>query len=151
MSTVPDPLKYLFIATFEDGTKIIQTPDDRASDYDPEAEHNASAFRDVVAMSKLSKLLWFGLFMADDPDHNPFAAVRLDDGMFELNGWTFQAHPQNLDLSDKELEVVFFREVRKDKVMSRDKTQQEIRHYVNRYIIGWQIKGENFTQTVCIA
>lgn len=148
MSTVNQELKYLWSAIFQDGTQIDQPADDRYSKHDDKAEGNPSAFRDVLDKQKESKLVLFGL--ADAITKDLVIAVNLTNGQFITESITFDAHPQNLDLSDKELQVVFHREVRRDTTMDENWEEKDENHYINRYFVGWQIVGENTVQTIAV-
>lgn len=149
MSTVAKDFKYLWSAVFEDGTVINQPEDDLYSKADPKSENNPSAFRDVLDKQKEAKLVFFYLARQDlVPEVN--IGVDLVTGQFEANGIRFDAHEQNLDLSTKELQIVFHREVRKDTIMGSNWEEQGVNHYINRYFIGWQIVGENTVQTIAV-
>lgn len=149
MSTVAQDFKYLWTAIFRDGTEITQPEDDHYSKHDDSVENNPSAFRDVLDKQKESKLVAFYLENVVTADR---IGVDLESGQFGINSIAFEAQPQNLDLSSKELEIVFFREVRKDTVMGvADWEEKRVDHYINRYFIGWQVKGENIIQTVALS
>lgn len=149
MSTVENAeLKYLWTATFEDGTEIVEPADDRYSKL-AEGEDGPSAFRDVLDKQEQSKLVTFHLTNVETGDK---IGVDLETGQFAINGVAFDAHEQNLDAAHKELQIVFHREVREDTVARQtDLSTVSKTHYINRYFIGWQVKGENITQTVAVS
>lgn len=148
MSTTNQELKYLWTAFFEDGTIIKQPENDQYSKHDPSAEGNPSAFRDVLDKEEESPLV---MFLLASPENNSIIGVDLRTGRFTINNVEFDAHDQNLDLSNKELKIVFFREVRRDTIMGvADWKEKEVEHYINRYFIGWQIVGEGIAQTVAV-
>lgn len=111
MSTVQHPLQYLWSAYFTDGQTIHQPSDDRYSKHDPDAEHNPSAFRDFLDKSETVAPLWFKLYrpMSDPID---FIHLRLDNGLFWINGTFFKLHDQNVHPTD--LKVIFYREVKQE-------------------------------------
>lgn len=149
MSTVSGTLKYLWSALFEDGTQIDEPADDRYSKHDDTAEGNPSAFRDVLDKEEESKLVAFWLTNVETGDK---IGVDLTTGQFAINGVPFDAHGQLVDLSNKELKVVFHREVRKDTVVSATTLEeQDVHHYINRYFIGFQVVGESTVQTVAVS
>ena len=78
-------LKYLWEATFKDGTMISQPPDERYSKHDDTAEHNPSAFRDILDHQEVSPLEFFALVGQD----RQLYAVCLETGEFFVNGTTF--------------------------------------------------------------
>lgn len=139
MSTVKGPLKYLWTAVFDDGVEIKQPKNDHYSKHDKKAEGNPSAFLDVIDKQEKAKLLVFYLENVETGDK---IGVDLETGQFAINGIAFDAHEQNLDVTDKELEIVYFREVRIDTEMAvMGWTEAGKKHYINRYFIGWQVKG----------
>lgn len=148
MSTVKGPLRYLWTAVFDDGTELKQPKNDHYSKHDKEAETNPSAFRYIVDKQKKAKLLVFYLENVETGDK---IGVDLETGQFAINGIAFYAHEQNLDVTDKELEIIYFREVRIDTEMAvMGWTEAGKKHYINRYFIGWQVKGKNIKQTVAV-
>lgn len=146
MSTINQPLKYLWIAYFQDGSIIEQPENDTYSKPWPD-ENKPSAFRDVVDKEKESKLIMFILRNVETGDQ---VGVDLETGVFAINGVPFEAQTQNLEVIGKELQIVFFREVRREQRVGLNLEPTEEKAYVNRYFIGWQIKGEDVTQTVAL-
>ena len=65
MSTVKQPLEYLWTAIFTDGHIINQPEDDRYSRYDENLEHNKSAFQDILDYQEKSRLYLFVLHNND--------------------------------------------------------------------------------------
>ncbi len=96
-------LKYLWEATFKDGTMISQPPDDRYSKHDDTAEHNPSAFRDLLDHQETSELEFFALVGQD----RQIYAVSLDTGEFFVNGTTFMLDQPLEELKDRKL--IYFR------------------------------------------
>lgn len=95
--------KYHFEATFKDGTMISQPADDRYSKHDDKAEHNPSAFRDVLDHMEVSPLEFFALVGQD----RQIFAVSLDTGEFYVNGTTFMLDQPLEELTDRKL--IYFR------------------------------------------
>ena len=96
-------LKYLWEATFKDGTMISQPSDDRYSKHDDTAEHNPSAFRDLLDHQEVSPLEFFALVGQD----RQIYAVSLDTGEFFVNGTTFMLDQPLEELKDRKL--IYFR------------------------------------------
>lgn len=148
MSTVAGKLAYLWTANFEDGTEIVEPANDHYSKHDPKAEANPSAFRDVLDYEKNSKLLTFHLTSVATGDN---IGVDLETGIFAINGVAFEAHPQNMDLRGRELQLIFFREIRKEMHIGNNTgATKGTDHYINRYFIGWQVKGSSVQQTIAV-
>jgi hypothetical protein len=98
------PLKYLFVATFEDGSTIEQTPDDKSA-IDPEKR---SQFFDVLRYGETSPIVRFELFenVGEFSSKPPMRyAVDLRDGHFELCDVPFQMHEEPVS----DLRLIFFR------------------------------------------
>lgn len=119
-------LSYLFVAEFEDGTTITQTPEDKS-----ELEDNRSAFYDVL--QRKDQLNRFHL-----TDGNTWFTVDMRDGLFEINGVPFAAHNQFMDVSQYELNLVYFRETRRYYGHIPEGFPQQ---HVNRFFIGWWFKA----------
>lgn len=118
-------LKYLFTAHFEDGSSIVQTPEDK-SIIEPETR---SAFYDVV--NHHSRVEWFEL---QDETGNR-VAVDLIDGHFEVNGNSFWIGEEPSSNDTKEL--VFYRRHRQHFTLGLDEVAHEIRYYV-----GWKTEDK---------
>lgn len=131
MSTVNEPLKYLFIAEYDDGTIFVQPEHDRTRDHNPKAEHNKSAYYDIDH----DKLIRFALVPNTGKIEAPVIVVDLRDGHYEVGGVPFVAAEQNF-VATKKLELVFFREVQLQKG-EEDGVPFE-RHFINRYFVGWK-------------
>lgn len=95
--------KYLWEATFEDGRIITQPEDDRYSKHVDGAEHNFSAFRDVIDHMEKSPLEFFALVGRD----RQVFAVSLKSGEFFVNGTTFMLDQPLEELKDRK--IVYFR------------------------------------------
>lgn len=136
-------LNYLFVAEFADGEIIQQTPEDQSL-----IEPTKSAFYDVLEKSKTIKLQRFHLAN----EHNIYT-VDLRDGSFEVNGLSFEAHDQYLEI-EQPLRLIYFRENHVLSAVDSNSNDKitPYKHYVNRYFIGWQFTkdGKNYQQTIAI-
>lgn len=114
-------LTKLWSAYFEDGTKLEQTGEDRSKDYVEGAEHNKSAFSDVLAYP--SEIVSFSL-----------GGVTLDllDGMFLVRGVWFSI--ELVPLKDRKL--IYYRETERDMI---DGVWQDA--VIKRYAIGYEGKN----------
>lgn len=150
-----EPLQWLFIAFFKDGSTINQTPLDRSYRHDENKEANPSAFTDVLEREE--DLVAFELHHIDG---DKIASVYLDTGLFAVNGVPLQLHEQNFEPENHALKLVYFRENRIDRVingvvnedMSVSQEDAGIRHYVNRYFIGWttEVNGKEKQVTLAV-
>lgn len=91
--------KYHFEATFEDGHTIIQPADDRYSKHVDGAEHNFTAFTDVLEYMEKSPLEIFALVGQD----RQVFAVGMKTGEFFVNGTTFMLDQPLEELKDRKL------------------------------------------------
>lgn len=144
---VPDYLRYLFVAEFEDGSQYAQTPEDAS-----QLVEGKSAFYDVLYYTgqledsqppEVKQLVRFHL-----TDRLNWYTVDLRDGKFEVNGMAFDAHPQFF-VPNQPLTLIYFRETRAE----RDADGAE-RQYVNRYFLGWWClgaDGNKVEQTIAIS
>jgi len=98
--------KYLWEATFNDEHMISQPADDRYSKHDDKAEHNPSAFRDLLDYQETSPLQTFALVGQD----RQIYAVSLKTGQFFINGTTFMLDQPLEELTDRKL--IFYRTMR---------------------------------------
>ena len=107
MSTSPDSLKYLWTGYFLDGKILEQPRDDKYSKHDDDAEHNPSAFRDLLDYMETSDLIYF------DINDGTFAyGVDLPTGRFGINGTWFSIEEQYEPLTDRKL--VYYRAMKQD-------------------------------------
>lgn len=105
-------LNYHFVAEFDDGSVIEQTPDD-ISVLDPKK----SEFYDVLQAKKTLK--WFSL--VGDRTYS----LDLETGTFEINGSAFIVGDQ-IDTKDS-LELIYYKQVRRHQNITVDtKTGQEL-------------------------
>lgn len=134
------PLKYLFQATYKDGTIYKQNLEDK-SITEPETR---SCFYDV----NIDEVQTFFLF---NDDHT--YSVNLEDGHFEVDGVPFfmhEAHVKELEngrkifMELKDFRLIFYRQHTHNFNAS---TQQEISHEIV-YRFGWQctVDGKNYQQ-----
>lgn len=128
MSTTSQALKYLWTAVFDDSHFIVQPADDRYSGHDEEAEHNPSAFRDLLDYQKQGHRLTvfeLGNYEIDLVNGDFYVNDRLGAiGKFSL---------EEVPLEDRKL--IYFREMRQEWI---DGVPQE--PYVNRYCVGYEGK-----------
>jgi hypothetical protein len=135
-------LKYLFECHFNDGTRLLQTPED-VSSIDP----TRSAFYDVV--QRLDDVDAFVLY---EPGPNIVPNVNLivdlKTGLFSLNGVPFLAsNPSETIPPDSKFRLVYFR--RHTHITNGD--GEQISHDTE-YHLGWQttVDGKNYQQTIAI-
>lgn len=95
--------KYLWEATFKDGHIIRQPIDDRYSKHVEGAEHNFTAFKDVLEYQETSPLEFFALVGHDRQVY----AVSLDTGEFFVNGTTFRLEEPLDELDNRQ--IIFHR------------------------------------------
>lgn len=133
------PLKYLFTATFEDGTIIAQPAND-ASVLNPQKR---SAYYDVEETRKTKKLVRFELRCIESGPARIFA-VDMTDGHFEVNGVVFFMHG---DEQLGELRPVFFRRHTHTFTHGGAETSHSM-----SYNLGWQcdIAGKEHTKVLKI-
>lgn len=112
-------LKYLFQATYKDGSTYTQNPED-VSVSDP----LKSCFFDI----KQDELRSFFVF---NDDHT--YSVNLEDGHFEVDGVPFFMHE---DRSLTDFRLIFWRQHTHDFLVGREKEEQT-RHEIV-YRMGWQ-------------
>lgn len=151
------PLKYLFTATFEDGTVLVQTLEDK-SILDPEKRNT---WYDLLQMQKTKKLT---AFVLKGEGHE--YGVDLRDGHFEIDSVPFWMHevenkdidpmdaPNGVQLSN--FRIVFFMTNRRSFTAvvgpagMSPATQSE---HTRVFRFGWQAtdaKGKNYQQIMQI-
>lgn len=129
------PLKYLFTATYEDGSQLRQLPDD-VSTRDPKR----SAYYDIDH----DKLVSFALVGHEPATHY---LVDLRDGHFEVNGVPFRMHEEpNLTV----FRLIFFRQ-HTHHMRVGPAANEELAHQIV-YRMGWQctVDGKNYQQIMQI-
>lgn len=107
--------KYLWTAYFSDGKVIEQPQDDRYSKHDDSAEHNPSAFRDILDHQELEdvELIYFDL------NDGSFAyGIDLPSGRFGINGTWFSLEQHDAPLTDRKL--IYYRGVKVDHRIGSD-------------------------------
>lgn len=133
MSTVNTKLKYLWSAYFEDGAILHQNKEDKYSKHVEGAEHNPSAFRDILDYQEKSPLSQFCL---NEVQGDAYYSVYLRDGVF---GASLDHAPAEFSLEDTPLidrKLIFFRQVQQNWING---VAQEPR--VARYCIGYEGKN----------
>ncbi len=131
---MPAPLKYLFIAEYNDGTQFYQMPDDTSK-----TRAGGSAFTDV----EQDRLVLFRLYSVEDDGENVYE-VDLRDGAFRVNGARFFAHPDGLFEPGQHFDLLFFRKHREELEFKTSEgyitgiAQKKEAPLV--YIIGWKTK-----------
>ena len=134
MSTVSEPLKYVFTGYFDDGKVLEQPADDRYSKHDDNAEHNKTAFTDLIEYQKRAKLIYF-----DINDGTFVYGIDLPSGRFGINGTWFSIEEQGEPLADRK--VVYFREVEKKSEIFPDGTVVEGEPEITAYYFGYEGKN----------
>lgn len=151
-------LRYLFTATFQDGTTIEQTPEDVSKFSPPVKDENGelkgkSRFFDVLEYEKESPLVQFSLKEVSRLGVL-FNQVDLDltTGIFTVNGLQVNIAEQ-LFIPQAPLRLIYVREthIQQDVSQKTGKMVDE-RFYVNRFLIGWQTlwKNQNYQCTIAI-
>lgn len=130
MSTSIEPLKYLWTAYFADNHVVQQSPDDKYSKHDENAEHNPSAFRDVIDHLEVSPVRLFALSYGEI-----LYGVLLETGIFIANGAEFSIEDQDEPLTDRKL--IYFREMKKNYVMGGEDQDP----FVSAYYFGYEGKN----------
>lgn len=150
MSTVnleTTPLKYRWTAYFDDGTVLKQPEDDRYSKHVDGAEHNPSAFRDILDHEKIAKLIYFDL------NDGTFAyGVDLPSGRFGINGTWFGLEPE--DAPETKRKLIYYRVVDRDKVINFDTDEEQDKEpVIQAYCFGYEYKdahGKNVQKVIQI-
>lgn len=148
MSTVNDPLKYLWLAEFDDGHTISQPPDDKYPGFDPEADHNPSAFRLISDYLPNSPLKSFCVF--NPMDGVSIAKVYLKTGMFKVRGSKHSFRLCSLD-EPRNPDLIFYRIVRQDRVITPviengvlvDSKTEDKAPEIKGYALGWKDHGKS--------
>jgi hypothetical protein len=131
-------LKYLFEATFNDGSTITQTEAD-VSPNDP----RKSAFFDVL--NRLDDVVLFRILSS-----TATASVDLATGVFDVNGVTLQAQDPTRQIpADAKRRLIYFRNVRQNLHITNDGKTQSTEM---SFHIGFQatVNGENVQQTIAL-
>lgn len=118
--------KYMFEATFTDGHKITQHPEDRYSKHEEGADHNFSSFTDVLDYLKHTPLQFFALL----GQNGEIYAVSLETGEFFVNGTTIYLDQPLEELENRKL--IYFRTNRMN--------MQTHDHYVHAFNLGYEGK-----------
>lgn len=139
-----------FEADFSDGTTYIQGIKDESIDTE-----GKNAFFDIL--QRMDQVIRFHIIK----DTGDRYTVDLRDGHFEINGCPFDAHEQYFDTRGKTLQLIYFKEMRRDDTVTGT-VQEDLSikqattpgvPYVNRYFIGWQTNkpnGDSVQQTIAV-
>lgn len=141
-------LKYLFVAVFEDGTIIRQTPDDRSS-IDPEKR---SQFYDVLQANK--RIVKFSLVGEGNK-----IGVDLITGIFNINGIDVLLESDKLPTIPEQFDLIFYRQRTEHFNITYDKPSQKVLSVAQNndnfceYFIGWKctINGKEYKQKLAVA
>lgn len=148
-ATTPE-LHWLFSAHFDDGSVIVQDPEDRVSTPEGiELKHNGSSMTDVVAAQESGrKLICFELHHTERDEH---LTVDLTTGAFVLNGTPFELHDPGQPV-DTPPALFFEREVQVHRVLSlQDGSEVGRQHFINRYHLGWTTTVDGAAKRVTVA
>lgn len=132
MSDIPNT--HSFVATFEDGTQIFQTDEDKS-----EHVEGKNCYFDVLEYQKKSRLLCFVL---NGPDHD--YAVDLIDGHFEIDAVRFYMHRPDL-YPYEGFELVYSRTCQRH---FESGSMREIGAEVKAYTLGWKTGDEQRVMVV---
>jgi hypothetical protein len=132
MSTVKQPLKYLWTAIFEDGHIIAQPEDDRYTKHDDTADHNPSAFRDILDYQDKSPLEHF--LLVPPEDDTQLVSLDLTTGEFSLGGFPFKLNCE----TSVDRKLIYFRNIAQDYI---DGVAQD--PYVESYNVGFEYKNKD--------
>lgn len=110
-----------FEATFKDGTTYVEREDDTSED-----TKNKNSFYDVLKRIKDVK----SFSIVGDNTYS----VNLIDGHFEVDGVPFIIHDQFFEVTEGNIELVYWKEMRQE----FNQELETIHRYVNRYFIGWK-------------
>ena len=129
MSTVKDPLDFLWTAYLDNEEVIEQPEDDHYSKHDESAEWNPSAFRDV--QDRIDQGVKVDLFVlaGDGVIHT----VDLVHGRFTVDGTELELGDETDRATDRKL--IYYRTVEKDWI---DGVEQEAR--IVAYSFGYEYK-----------
>lgn len=130
MASIPQQMKYLFAAYFEDGTIIEQTQEDKS-----EHKEGKSAFTDVWDKSQDVPLIQFSLRGRDSEGNQYIAAIDFESGYFYVNGVEFKL--EDAPLSDRK--VIYFREISQHQIVGEEAQTP----YFSCYILGYEGKDED--------
>jgi hypothetical protein len=130
--------KYLFTATFQDGSVVKQTQEDRSA-----SAEGKNAFYDVL--QRIGEIESFSI-----EGENIKASVDLNTGRFTLNNIMFQATDPSVisKLEDvTHFRLVYFKRHRHNFGNDNQELSHDIEHH-----IGWQttIDGKNYQQTISL-
>jgi hypothetical protein len=150
-----EPFRWLFVATFKDGSVFSQTQEDISL---TRTDGTGSAFTDVREYMESGNAL--EKFELVNDAEKQVASVDMTTGAFIINGVPFHAHNQYFEPEKYPLKLIYFRETRVDQNvnatiqedMSIDSQVVGTRHYVNRYFIGWEtlVNGQNKQSTIAV-
>jgi hypothetical protein len=141
-----DPLRWLFVAHFADGSTIEQTQEDKCL---TRADGTGSAFTDVLAREESIALTAFELRLVGSAES---VVVDLTTGNFIANGLPVCAHNQSFEPQRYKLKLIYFRETRVERDLNGAGKAVADRHFVNRYFIGWEtvVNGKSKQATLAV-
>lgn len=117
-----------FVATFADGSQIVQTAEDAGT------VEGRNCYYDVLQRQKEVPLICFVLAA----ENYPTFGVDLRDGHFEVNGVPFFQHTQPL----KDFSLVYFRNVSQHRTVRVDGTGEPDDWAEVGYDIGWKTEND---------
>lgn len=149
-------LKWLFVATFKDGTVFNQTHEDKCL---TRTDGTGSAFTDVHEYMEADNAL--EKFELINDHEKQVVTVDMTTGAFIVQGVPMHLHNQYFEPERYPLKLVYFREVRveqnitatvQDNMSIKEEQTGDLRHYINRYFIGWEttVNGQNKQVTLAV-
>jgi hypothetical protein len=126
--SVTPPNVFFFVATFGDGSQIVQNESDTSL-----IAEDKNCFYDVLERSKKDKPISFVLTNGEMT-----FGVDLRDGHFEINGVPFFQHRPDLPQEHYDNFKLFY--YRTTKIEIDAHTQEITRGYVGGYTLGWETR-----------
>jgi hypothetical protein len=123
--------KYLFQATFKDGTTLQQTQEDISP-----TTVGKNCFHDVL--QRIGEVTQFVLIEQVDVQPRRFVGVELESGLFMVGETSIRLHDPNVELKD--FELVYWRRVTHHKNPNQEGAEWE---GPQSFIIGWQATATN--------
>lgn len=127
-------LTHLFTAFFENNTCYTQGLNDESL-----AVKGKNCYYDVL--QRKDEVIAFKL---ENVETGNEYGVDLSDGHFEINGVPFTIHDRLL--VPRNLQLYYFMETNVDVIVNAHSHKIEGQHhYINRYLLGWEMKQNNKT------